>query len=230
MGNITKKMKVIISKIDYNKFYTLKEAASLIKEVSITKFDGSVDLAVRLGIDAKKTDQIVRGVVSLPYGTGKNIKVLALVTPNKEKEAEDAGADFFGLNEFIDKIKSGWTNIDVIITMPSIMAKLGPLGKILGPRGLMPNPKIGTVTLDIGKAINEVKKGKINFKSDKYGIVHVRIGKVSFEEEKITKNALELISTLIKLKPTSAKGTYIKSIYLSPTMGPGIPIQLKNIN
>lgn len=218
-----------MSKIEHNKFYNLEEASSLIKEVSFTKFDGSVDLAVRLGIDAKKTDQIVRGVVSLPYGTGKNIKVLALVTPNKEKEAKDAGADFFGLDEFINKIKAGWTDIDVIITMPSIMVKLGPLGKILGPRGLMPNPKIGTVTLDIGKSVSEVKKGKISFKSDKYGIIHARIGKISFEAKKIQNNALELISTLIKLKPTSSKGTYIKSIYLSPTMGPSIPIQLKNI-
>lgn len=229
MGIITRKMKVVISKIEDNKFYTLEEAASLVKEISVTKFDGSIDLAVQLGIDPKKTDQMIRGVVSLPYGTGKNIKVLALVPPNKEEEAKASGADFFGLDKFIDKIKSGWTDIDVIVTMPSIMLKLGPLGRILGPRGLMPNPKIGTVTLDIAKSISEIKKGKINFKSDKYGIIHASIGKVSFEENKIKQNAYELISTLIKLKPTASKGTYIKSIYLSPTMGPSIPINIKNI-
>lgn len=226
---MTKKMKTIISKIEDNKFYSLEEAASLVKKISLTKFDGSVDLAIKLGIDPKKTDQLVRGVVSLPYGTGKNIKVLALVTENKEKEAKDAGADFIGLDEFINKIKSGWTGIDVIVTMPSIMVKLVPLGRILGPRGLMPNPKIGTVTFDIGKSISEIKKGKINFKSDKYGIIHARIGKISFEEDKIKQNAYELISTLIKLKPTASKGAYLKSIYLSPTMGPSIPINIKNI-
>lgn len=230
MAVVTKKIKEALSKVDSNKAYTLEEASALIKQVSITKFDGSVDLAVRLGVDPRKANQMVRGVVSLPHGTGKDVRVLALVTPDKEQEAKDAGADFVGLDEYLDKIKNGWTDVDVIVTMPAVMGKLGPLGRILGPRGLMPNPKTGTVTVEIGKAVSEVKAGKIDFKVDKYGIVHAGIGKVSFDASKIKENANELISTLIKLKPTAAKGTYIKSIYLSPTMGPGIAIDPKSVN
>lgn len=222
-------MKSVLSKIDRNKLYSLEEASSLVKELSVTKFDGSIDLAVRLSVDPRKANQIVRGVVSLPHGTGKNVKVLALVSPDKEEESKNAGADFVGLNEFLDKIKSGWTGVDVIVAMPSVMVKLGPLGRILGPRGLMPNPKTGTVTVEVGKAISEIKAGKIDFKIDKGGIVHAGIGKVSFEDNKIKDNANELIFTLIKLKPTAAKGTYIKSIYLSPTMGPGIPVDPKSV-
>jgi large subunit ribosomal protein L1 len=205
----------------------VEEASALIKEVTTTKFDASVDLAVRLGVDPKKANEMVRGVVSLPNGTGKNMKVLALVSPDKEEDAKSAGADFVGLDEYIDKIKSGWTNVDVIVTMPSVMGKLGPLGRILGPRGLMPNPKTGTVTMDIGKAVSDVKAGKIDFKVDKTGIVHAPIGKVSFSADKISGNANELIQTLIKLKPTSSKGTYIKSIFMSSTMSPSLAIEIK---
>jgi large subunit ribosomal protein L1 len=209
------------------KIYSLSEASKLVKEISNAKFDASVDIAVRLGVDPKKANQMVRGVVSLPHGTGKDVKVLALVTPDKEQEATDAGADYVGLNEYLDKIKSGWTDVDVIITMPSVMGKLGPLGRILGPRGLMPNPKTGTVTMDIAKAVSEVKAGKIDFKVDKTGIVHAAIGKVSFSADKIEGNAQELLSTLVKLKPTAAKGVYMKSIFMSSTMSPSIAIDSK---
>jgi large subunit ribosomal protein L1 len=227
MGKISKNRKLSQSKIDKTKLYTVEEASALIKEVTTTKFDASVDLAVRLGVDPKKANEMVRGVVSLPNGTGKNMKVLALVSPDKEEDAKSAGADFVGLDEYIDKIKSGWTNVDVIVTMPSVMGKLGPLGRILGPRGLMPNPKTGTVTMDIGKAVSDVKAGKIDFKVDKTGIVHAPIGKVSFSADKISGNANELIQTLIKLKPTSSKGTYIKSIFMSSTMSPSLAIEIK---
>jgi len=227
MGKISKNRKVSESKIDKTKLYSLDEASALIKEISTTKFDASVDLAVRLGVDPKKANEMVRGVVSLPNGTGKNMKVLALVSPDKEEEAKSAGADFVGLDEFIEKIKSGWTDVDVIVTMPSVMGKLGPLGRILGPRGLMPNPKTGTVTMDVGKAVSDVKAGKIDFKVDKTGIVHAPIGKVSFSSDKISGNANELIQTLIKLKPTSSKGTYIKSIFMSSTMSPSLAIETK---
>ena len=227
MGKISKNRKLSETKIDKTKVYSLVEASALIKEVSTTKFDASVDLAVRLGVDPKKANEMVRGVVSLPNGTGKNMKVLALVSPDKEEEAKSAGADYVGLDEFIEKIKSGWTDVDVIVTMPSVMGKLGPLGRILGPRGLMPNPKTGTVTMDIGKAVSDVKAGKIDFKVDKTGIVHAPIGKVSFSPDKILGNANELIQTLIKLKPTSSKGAYIKSIFMSSTMSPSIAIETK---
>jgi|TARA_B100001057_G_scaffold266278_1_gene266459 large subunit ribosomal protein L1 len=227
MGKISKNRKLSETKIDKTKVYSLEEASALIKEVSTTKFDASVDLAVRLGVDPKKANEMVRGVVSLPNGTGKNMKVLALVSPDKEEEAKSAGADYVGLDEFIEKIKSGWTDVDVIVTMPSVMGKLGPLGRILGPRGLMPNPKTGTVTMDIGKAVSDVKAGKIDFKVDKTGIVHAPIGKVSFSPDKILGNANELIQTLIKLKPTSSKGAYIKSIFMSSTMSPSIAIETK---
>jgi large subunit ribosomal protein L1 len=227
MARLTKKQKEAVAKIDKSKFYSLTEASALIKEISNAKFDASIDIAVRLGVDPKKANQMVRGVVSLPHGTGKDVKVLALVTPDKEQEAKDAGADFVGLNEYLDKIKGGWTDVDVIITMPSVMGKLGPLGRVLGPRGLMPNPKTGTVTMDIAKAVSEVKAGKIDFKVDKSGIIHAAIGKVSFSAEKIEGNAQELLSTLMKLKPTAAKGTYIKSIFMSSTMSPSIAVDSK---
>ena len=227
MGKLTKNRKLSEAKIDKTKLYNLDEACSLLKDITTTKFDASVDLAIRLGVDPKKANEMVRGVVSLPNGTGKDMKVLALVSPDKEDEAKKAGADFVGLDEYIDKIKGGWTDIDVIVTMPSVMGKLGPLGRILGPRGLMPNPKTGTVTMDVAKAVSDVKAGKIDFKVDKAGIVHAPIGKVSFSPEKIAGNASELIQTLIKLKPTSAKGTYIKSIFISSTMSPGLAIDPK---
>ena len=227
MARLTKKQKEAVAKIDKSKFYSLSEASALVKEISNAKFDASIDIAVRLGVDPKKANQMVRGVVSLPHGTGKDVKVLALVTPDKEQEAKDAGADFVGLNEYLDKIKGGWTDVDVIITMPSVMGKLGPLGRVLGPRGLMPNPKTGTVTMDIAKAVSEVKAGKIDFKVDKSGIIHAAIGKVSFSAEKIEGNAQELLSTLMKLKPTAAKGTYIKSIFMSSTMSPSIAVDSK---
>ncbi|MGB0769187.1 MAG: 50S ribosomal protein L1 [Flavobacteriaceae bacterium] len=227
MARLTKKQKEAVAKIDKSKFYSLSEASALVKEISNAKFDASVDIAVRLGVDPKKANQMVRGVVSLPHGTGKDVKVLALVTPEKEQEAKDAGADFVGLNEYLDKIKGGWTDVDVIITMPSVMGKLGPLGRVLGPRGLMPNPKTGTVTMDIAKAVSEVKAGKIDFKVDKSGIIHAAIGKVSFSADKIEGNAKELLSTLIKLKPTAAKGTYVKSIFMSSTMSPSIAVDSK---
>ena len=227
MGKLTKNRKLSEAKIDKTKLYNLDEACSLIKDITTTKFDASVDLAVRLGVDPKKANEMVRGVVSLPNGTGKDMKVLALVSPDKEDEAKKAGADFVGLDEYIDKIKGGWTDVDVIVTMPSVMGKLGPLGRILGPRGLMPNPKTGTVTMDVAKAVSDVKAGKIDFKVDKAGIVHAPIGKVSFSPDKIAGNASELIQTLIKLKPTSAKGTYIKSIFISSTMSPSLAIDPK---
>ncbi len=229
MTKLTKKKKEALSKIEKDKIYSLSEAASLVKEVNYTKFDSSVDLDVRLGVDPRKADQMVRGIVTLPHGTGKTIKVLALVTPDKEEEAKAAGADFYGLDDYIAKIKDGWTDVDVIITMPSVMPKIGALGKILGPRGLMPNPKTGTVTMDVGKAVKEVKAGKIDFKVDKYGIIHSSVAKVSFDSDKITDNAKELLNTIIKLKPSSAKGTYVKSIFMSSTMSPGIQIDPKSI-
>ena len=227
MGKLTKNRKLSEAKVDNSKLYNLDEACSLLKDITTTKFDASVDLAVRLGVDPKKANQMVRGVVSLPHGTGKDMKVLALVTADKEQEAKDAGADFVGLDEYLDKIKSGWTDVDVIVTMPSVMGKLGPLGRVLGPRGLMPNPKTGTVTMDIGKAVSEVKAGKIDFKVDKTGIIHAPIGKVSFSSDKILGNAIELLQTLNKLKPTTAKGTYMKSIFMSSTMSPSLAIDPK---
>jgi len=224
MTKISKKRKTALSKVDNSKVYSLKEASSIVKELTNTNFDASVDLAIRLGVDPKKADQNIRGVVTLPNGTGKDIKVLALVTPDKENEANEAGADYVGLEEYLQKIKDGWTNVDVIVTMPSVMGKLGPLGKILGPRGLMPNPKTGTVTMDISKAVSDVKAGKIDFRVDKTGIIHASIGKVSFDADKIYTNSLELIQNIIKLKPNSSKGTYLKSISMSSTMSPGINI------
>jgi large subunit ribosomal protein L1 len=224
MTKISKKRKIALTKIDNTKTYSLKEASSVVKEATDFNFDASVDLAIRLGVDPKKADQNVRGVVTLPNGTGKDVKVLALVTPDKEKEATEAGADYVGLDEYLQKIKDGWTNVDVIVTMPSVMGKLGPLGKVLGPRGLMPNPKTGTVTMDISKAVSEVKAGKIDFRVDKTGIIHASIGKVSFDADKIYENSLELIENIIKLKPNSSKGVYLKSISMSSTMSPGINI------
>ena len=227
MARLTKKQKEAVSKIEKNKIYSLEEASVLVKEITNTKFDASVDLAVRLGVDPRKANQMVRGVVSLPHGTGKDMKVLALVTPDKAQEATDAGADYVGLEEYLEKIKGGWTDVDVIITMPSVMGKLGPLGRVLGPRGLMPNPKTGTVTMDVAKAVTEVKAGKIDFKVDKTGIVHAAIGKVSFSADKIQDNAQELLTTLMKLKPTSSKGIYVKSIFMSSTMSPSIAVDSK---
>ena len=229
MAKLTKKQKEAVSKIDNAKLYNIKEASVLLKEVASAKFDESVDVAVRLGVDPRKANQMVRGVVTLPHGTGKDVKVLALVTPDKEEEAKAAGADYVGLDEYLQKIKDGWTDVDVIITMPAVMGKLGPLGRILGPRGLMPNPKTGTVTMDVAKAVQEVKAGKIDFKVDKTGIVHAAVGKVSFEADKIADNVTEIIQTLIKMKPTAAKGTYIKSIYISSTMSPSIALDPKAI-
>ena len=228
MSKLTKNQKLAAGKVEVGKNYSLVEAAQLVKEITFTKFDASVDIDVRLGVDPRKSNQMVRGVVSLPNGTGKTVRVLALCTPDKEAEANAAGADYVGLDEFIEKIKGGWTDIDVIITMPSIMGKLGALGRVLGPRGLMPNPKSGTVTNEIGKAVKEVKQGKIDFKVDKNGIVHAAIGKVSFDAEKIAENAKEFISTLNKLKPTAAKGVYIKSVYLSSTMSQGVKVDPKS--
>ncbi len=229
MARLSKKRREALSKLDKNKVYTLDEATKLVKEISYANFDESIDIAVRLGVDPRKANQMVRGVVTLPHGTGKDKKVLALVTPDKEEEAKAAGADYVGLDEYLDKIKGGWTDIDVIITMPAVMRKLGPLGRILGPRGLMPNPKTGTVTMEVGKAIKEVKAGKIDFKVDKTGIVHAAIGKRSFSAEKLKDNAVELITTLNKLKPSAAKGTYMKSISLSSTMSPGIKVDPKSV-
>lgn len=230
MSKLTKNQKIASEKIEAGKAYSLKEAAELLKEVTFTKFDASVDIDVRLGVDPRKANQMVRGVVSLPNGTGKEVRVLALCTPDQEADAKAAGADYVGLDEYIEKIKGGWTDIDVIITMPAIMGKLGALGRVLGPRGLMPNPKSGTVTTEVGKAVKEVKQGKIDFKVDKNGIVHTSIGKVSFDKDKISENAKEFIQTIIKLKPTAAKGTYIKSIYLSSTMSKGIKIDPKTVD
>ena len=229
MARLTKKQKEANAKIDRNKLYSLDEASALVKEITNVKFDASIDLAVRLGVDPRKANQMVRGVVPLPHGTGKDVKVLALVTPDKEAEAKEAGADFVGLDEYLDKIKGGWTDVDVIVTMPSVMGKLGPLGRILGPRGLMPNPKTGAVTMEVGKAVAEVKGGKIDFKVDKTGIVHAAIGKASISADKIAGNAKELIDTLVKMKPAAAKGVYMKSIYLSSTMSPSVPLDPKAV-
>ena len=228
MAKLTKNQKVAYAKVDLNKAYTLQEASKLVREISFTKFDASVDLSVRLGVDPRKANQMVRGIVTLPHGTGKTVRVLVLCTPDKEQEAKDAGAEFVGLDEYIQKIEGGWTDVDIIITMPSVMAKVGKLGKILGPRSLMPNPKTGTVTNDVGKAVTEVKAGKIDFKVDKTGIIHASIGKVSFDAQKLSDNAHELLSSIVKLKPTAAKGTYMKSIFMSSTMGPGIGVDPKS--
>ena len=230
MGKLTKNQKLALAKIEAGKTYSLKEASELVKEVTYTKFDASLDIDVRLGVDPRKANQMVRGVVSLPHGTGKQVRVLVLCTPDQEEAAKAAGADYVGLDEYIEKIKGGWTDIDVIITMPAIMGKIGALGRVLGPRGLMPNPKSGTVTPDVAKAVKEVKQGKIDFKVDKNGIVHASIGKVSFTPEQIRDNAKEFVMTLIKLKPATAKGTYLKSIYLSSTMSPGIKVDPKSVD
>jgi len=229
MGRVSKKRKEAIAKVDSSKAYTLAEACDLVKEISTTKFDASVDLSVRLGVDPRKANQMVRGTVALPHGTGKDIKVLVLCTPDKEEEAKAAGADHVGLDDYITKIKGGWTDVDVIITMPACMGKVGALGRVLGPRGLMPNPKTGTVTMDVAKAVTEVKAGKIDFKVDKYGIIHAGVAKASFEGGKIKDNANELLQQIIKLKPSAAKGTYIKSIYMSSTMSPSIQIDAKSV-
>tara|TARA_B100001057_G_scaffold118770_1_gene117403 strand:+ start:529 stop:1224 length:696 start_codon:yes stop_codon:yes gene_type:complete len=230
MKKMTKNRKAVFGKHDLTKAYSLTDACNLVKDISTTKFDASVDVCVRLGVDPRKANQMVRGTVALPHGTGKDVKVLVLCTPDKEQEAKDAGADYYGLDEYITKIKSGWTDVDVIVTMPSVMGKVGALGRILGPRGLMPNPKTGTVTMEVGKAVTEVKAGKIDFKVDKYGIVHSSVAKVSFDGDKIYENANELLQTLIKMKPSSAKGTYIKSVYMTSTMSPGIQIDAKSLN
>lgn len=229
MSRLTKNRKLALEKLDKERLYNFGEAAGLVKEITTTKFDASVDIDVRLGVDPRKANQMVRGVVTLPHGTGKDVRVLALCTPDKVDEAKDAGADFVGLDDYIEKIEKGWTDIDVIITMPPVMAKIGKLGRVLGPRGLMPNPKSGTVTMEIGKAVRDVKMGKIDFKVDKYGIIHTSIGKASFTAEKIADNAREFVNTIVKLKPTAAKGTYIKSIYLSSTMSPGVKVDPKAV-
>ncbi|MCK4639278.1 MAG: 50S ribosomal protein L1 [Bacteroidales bacterium] len=229
MTKLTKNRKEALAKLDKSKIYTLTEAVDVVKNITYTKFDSSVDIDIRLGVDPRKANQMVRGTVTLPHGTGKTIRVLVLCTPDKEEEAKAAGADYYGLDEYIQKIKGGWTNIDVVITMPSVMPKVGALGRILGPRGLMPNPKTGTVTMDVGRAVKEVKAGKIDFKVDKFGIIHNSIGKVSFENTKIIENAKELLQTITKLKPSASKGIYIKSIYMSSTMSPGIQIESKSI-
>ncbi len=230
MGKLTKKKKEALEKIDREQAYSFQTAAEVLKDISYTKFDASVDIDVRLGVDPRKADQMVRGVVTLPHGTGKDVRVLVLCTPDKEDEAKEAGADFVGLDEYITKIEQGWTDIDVIITMPSVMAKVGRLGKVLGPRGLMPNPKSGTVTMDVGKAVNEVKAGKIDFRVDKTGIIHASIGKVSFDAQKLAQNAQEMMATLVRMKPSSAKGTYVKSVYLSSTMSPSVSIDKNTIS
>jgi large subunit ribosomal protein L1 len=229
MSKLTKNQKIAYAKVEPNKAYKLGEAAALLKEITFTKFDASVDIDVRLGVDPRKANQMVRGVVTLPHGTGKVVRVLVLCTPEKEAEAQAAGADYVGLDEYVDKIKSGWTDVDVIICTPNVMGKVGALGRILGPRGLMPNPKTGTVTMEVGKAVQDVKAGKIDFKVDKYGIVHTSIGKVSFTAEQIEENAKEVMSTIIKLKPSAAKGTYVQSIYLSTTMSPGVQVDPKSV-
>jgi len=229
MAKLTKNQKEAIAKFDKNTVYSLSDAADVVKNITYTKFDASVDLDIRLGVDPRKANQMVRGVVALPHGTGKTVRVLVLCTPDKEEEAKAAGADYVGLDEYIDKIKGGWTDVDVVITMPSVMPKVGALGRVLGPRGLMPNPKAGTVTMDIGKAVEDVKGGKIDFKVDKYGIVHASIGKVSFEKQKLIDNAKELIQTIIKLKPAASKGTYVRSIFISSTMSPGIAVEPKSV-
>ncbi len=229
MAKISKKRKEALAKFDKNQAYPLAEAVNIVKGITYTKFDASFDIDVRLGVDPRKANQMVRGIVTLPHGTGKVVRVLVLCTPDKEEEAKAAGADYVGLEEYVDKIKKGWTDVDVIITMPSVMPKIGALGKILGPRGLMPNPKAGTVTMEIGKAVAEVKAGKIDFKVDKYGIIHTGIGKINFPAEKLVENAREMMATIIKLKPTAAKGTYIKSIYISSTMSPGVQVDVKSV-
>ena len=229
MAKISKKRKEALAKYDKNQAYPLAEAVNIVKGITYTKFDASFDIDVRLGVDPRKANQMVRGIVTLPHGTGKVVRVLVLCTPDKEEEAKAAGADYVGLEEYVDKIKKGWTDVDVIITMPSVMPKIGALGKILGPRGLMPNPKAGTVTMEIGKAVTEVKAGKIDFKVDKYGIIHTGIGKINFPAEKLVDNAREMMATIIKLKPTAAKGTYIKSIYISSTMSPGVQVDVKSV-
>lgn len=230
MTRLTKNRKLALEKIEEGKAYKLGEAANLLKEITSTRFDASIDLNVRLGVDPRKANQMIRGIVTLPHGTGKETKVLVLCTPDKESEAKEAGADHVGLDDYIEKIEKGWTDIDVIITMPPVMGKVGKLGKVLGPRGLMPNPKSGTVTMDIGKAVTEVKQGKIDFKVDKFGIIHSRIGKISFQADQIAENAKEFLNTIIKLKPSSAKGTYIRSVYLSSTMSPGLRIDTKSLD
>lgn len=229
MGKLTKGRKIALEKFDKNKTYTLDEAVQVVKEITTSKFDASIDIDMRLGVDPRKANQMVRGTCTLPHGTGKTVRVLVLCTPDKEEEALAAGADYAGLDEYIDKIKGGWTDIDIVITMPSVMPKVGPLGKILGPRGLMPNPKTGTVTMEVGNAVQEVKAGKIDFKVDKYGIIHSSVGKVSFDPEKLRENAKEFIQTIVKLKPTASKGTYVRSIYISSTMSPGIQVDPKSI-
>ena len=230
MARLTKKQKEAHAKLDSTKSLDLNAASALIKEITNVKFDASVDIAVRLGVDPRKANQMVRGVVTLPHGTGKDVKVLALVTPDKEAEAQEAGADYVGLDEYLQKIKGGWTDVDVIITMPSVMGKLGPLGRVLGPRGLMPNPKTGTVTMDVAKAVKEVKAGKIDFKVDKTGIIHAAVAKSSFEADKIAENANELLQTIIKLKPTASKGAYIKSVFMSSTMSPSVEVDVKSVS
>jgi len=230
MATLTKKRKVADAKFDANKAHTVSEASKVVKEITTTKFDASVDLAIRLGVDPRKANQMVRGTVTLPHGTGKVLRVLAIVTPDKEAEAKAAGADYVGLDEYIEKIKNGWTDVDVIITMPSVMGKVGALGRVLGPRGLMPNPKTGTVTMDIGKAVSDSKGGKIDFKVDKAGIVHTGIGRASFDAQKLTENAMEVLNAIVKLKPSSARGTYVKSVYMSSTMSAGIQIDTKSFN
>ncbi len=230
MARISKKRKEALSKYDLTKSYSLTEASKMVKDITNANYDATVDLVIRLNVDPRKANQMVRGTVSLPHGTGKDVKVLVLCTPDKDNEAKEAGADFYGLDEYVEKIKKGWTDIDVIICTPNVMAKVGALGRILGPRGLMPNPKSGTVTMDVGKAVNEVKAGKIDFKVDKYGIVHAAVGKVSFDADKIDENASELVQTLIKLKPSSAKGTYIKSINMSSTISPSVNVELKSVS
>ncbi|NLF42981.1 MAG: 50S ribosomal protein L1 [Bacteroidales bacterium] len=229
MAKLTKNKKEALAKFDKNAVLTLAEAADVVKKITFTKFDASVDLDIRLGVDPRKANQMVRGVVTLPHGTGKTVRTLVLCTPDKEEEAKAAGADYVGLDEYVDKIKAGWTDVDVIITTPNVMPKVGALGRILGPRGLMPNPKTGTVTMEIGKAVQEIKAGKIDFKVDKFGIVHASVGKVSFDRDKLVDNAKELIQTIIKLKPSSSKGTYIKSIYISSTMSPGVQVETKSV-
>ncbi len=229
MAKLTKNQKLALAKYDKDATYTLADAARIVKDITTSKFDASVDIDVRLGVDPRKANQMVRGIVTLPHGTGKTISVLVLCTPEKEEEAKAAGADYVGLDEYIQKIKEGWTDVDVIITMPSIMPKVGALGRILGPRGLMPNPKTGTVTMDVGKAVQEVKAGKIDFKVDKFGIIHAGIGKVSFEQEQLIENAKELLATIVKLKPSSSKGTYVKSVFMSSTMSPGVRIDEKSV-
>ena len=230
MAKLTKNQKEALAKFDKDAVFSLVDAAEVVKKINYTKFDASVDLDIRLGVDPRKANQMVRGVVTLPHGTGKTVRVLVLCTPDKEDEAKEAGADYVGLDEYVEKIKGGWTDVDVVITTPNVMPKVGALGRILGPRGLMPNPKAGTVTMEIGKAVQEVKAGKIDFKVDKYGIVHASIGKVSFDTPKLVDNARELIQTILRLKPAAAKGTYVKSIFMSRTMSPGIQVETKSVN